>query len=136
MLVLARKSQESVVIAAAADLQELVRVTVVEICGGKVKLGFEANDDMAIHREEVWERVCGEQETAHPNARCRTAKVSRAIHRLNVKDRNETMSGAGLKEPHRNERSSIAAVAAQFFRPVNSQTNRGEQCQFKRTVLR
>ncbi len=64
MLVLSRKSQQSVVIASSADLQELVRVTVVEVCGGRVKLGFQANDDLTIHREEVWERVCGDRETA------------------------------------------------------------------------
>ena len=60
MLVLARKSTESVVIAHSGDLQELVRVTVIEISGGKVKLGFTAKNDLTIHREEVWERVCGE----------------------------------------------------------------------------
>jgi carbon storage regulator len=60
MLVLARKSPESVVIASANDLQELVRVTVVGISRGKVKLGFAASNDLAIHREEVWERVCQE----------------------------------------------------------------------------
>ena len=38
MLVLARKSQESVVVGAADNLQELVRVTVLEVCGGTVKL--------------------------------------------------------------------------------------------------
>jgi carbon storage regulator CsrA len=48
------------VIAHSDDLQELVRVTVVEIAGGKVKLGFTAKNDLAIHREEVWERVGGE----------------------------------------------------------------------------
>jgi carbon storage regulator len=64
MLVLTRKIQQSVVIASSADLQELVRVTVVEICGGRVKLGFQANDDLTIHREEVWEQICGERETA------------------------------------------------------------------------
>jgi carbon storage regulator len=64
MLVLTRKSQQSVVIASSVDLQERVRVTVVEVCGGRVKLGFQANDDLIIHREEVWERVCGDREMA------------------------------------------------------------------------
>jgi carbon storage regulator len=64
MLVLTRKSQQAVVIASSGDLQELVRVTVVEVCGGRVKLGFQANDDLTIHREEVWERVCGDRQTA------------------------------------------------------------------------
>jgi carbon storage regulator len=66
MLVLSRKSQESVVIASTDDLQELVRVTVVEISGGKVKLGFKADKDLAVHREEVWELVCGELTTHTP----------------------------------------------------------------------
>jgi carbon storage regulator len=66
MLVLARKTQESVVIASTGDLQELVRVTVIEICGGKVKLGFQADNDLAIHREEVWHRVCGELTESTP----------------------------------------------------------------------
>jgi carbon storage regulator CsrA len=64
MLVLQRKNRQSVVIATSGDLQELVRVTVVDVCGGRVKLGFQANNDMTIHREEVWERVCGERETS------------------------------------------------------------------------
>ena len=85
MLVLARKSQESVVIGSADDLQELVRVTVVEVCGGRVKLGFQANNDMTIHREEVWERVCGERETATPMHVAERPTVSGAVHRLNSK---------------------------------------------------
>ncbi|MEX0612538.1 MAG: carbon storage regulator [Pirellulales bacterium] len=66
MLVLARKSQESVVIGTADDLHELVRVTVVEVRGGTVKLGFQADDDVAIYREEVWERVSAESRAADP----------------------------------------------------------------------
>lgn len=66
MLVLARKSRESVVIAATDDLRELVRVTVIDVCGGKVKLGFKADNDVAIHREEIWERVRTEIPTPSP----------------------------------------------------------------------
>ena len=66
MLVLARKSQESVVIGAADNLQELVRVTVLEVRGGTVKLGFEADDDVGVYREEVWERVRAERQAASP----------------------------------------------------------------------
>jgi carbon storage regulator len=67
MLVLARKSRESVVIAANNDSDELVRVTVVDVCGGRVKLGFQADNAVAIHREEVWERVRAERQTVKPN---------------------------------------------------------------------
>jgi carbon storage regulator len=60
MLILSRKSKESVVIGATDDMHELVRVTVLEVRGGTVKLGFEADDDVAVYREEVWERVSSE----------------------------------------------------------------------------
>jgi carbon storage regulator len=51
MLVLTREVGEKVVIA------DEVKVTVLEISGGQVKLGFEAPDDIAIHRLEIWERI-------------------------------------------------------------------------------
>jgi carbon storage regulator len=60
MLVLSRKSRESVVIGAANGMQKLIRVTVLEVRGVTVKLGFEADDDVAVYREEVWERVSSE----------------------------------------------------------------------------
>lgn len=66
MLILARKSQESVVIGAADNLRELLRVTVLEVRGGSVRLGFKADDDVAVHREEVWERVRAERRTPNP----------------------------------------------------------------------
>ena len=86
MLILSRKSKESVVIGAADDMQELVRVTVLEVRGGTVKLGFAANDDVAVYREEVWERSLRRKSGSESDSRCRTAKVSRAIHRLNTKE--------------------------------------------------
>jgi len=66
MLVLARKSRESVVIAANHDSDELVRVTVIDVREGRVKLGFQANNAVAIHREEVWERVRAEKLAVKP----------------------------------------------------------------------
>lgn len=57
MLVLSRKSQESVVIGGAPGLQPMLRVTVLEIRGGKVKLGFEADPTVPVQRSEVWERI-------------------------------------------------------------------------------
>jgi carbon storage regulator CsrA len=35
----------------------VLKVTVLEIQGGKVRLGFEAGADVPIHRQEVWERI-------------------------------------------------------------------------------
>jgi len=59
MLVLSRKSQESVVIGGSDGLHRLLKVTVLEIKGSKVRLGFEADADVPVHRSEVWERLNG-----------------------------------------------------------------------------
>ena len=57
MLVLTRKSQEAVVVGSAAHCERMLKVTVLEISGGKVKLGFEAGTDILVHRWEIWERI-------------------------------------------------------------------------------
>ena len=57
MLILTRKQQESVLLGGSVDSEPLARVTVVEIAGGKVRLGFEVRDDIVVHRREVWERI-------------------------------------------------------------------------------
>jgi len=58
MLVLTRKCQEAVVVGAADGLETLLKVTVLGIDKGKVRLGFEARDNVPVHRLEVWERIC------------------------------------------------------------------------------
>jgi carbon storage regulator CsrA len=57
MLVLTRKCREMVVVGGADGLKVLLKVTVLEIENGKVRLGFEADNNVAIHRSEVWERI-------------------------------------------------------------------------------
>lgn len=57
MLVLSRKSHESVVVGGANGIDRLVKITVLDIKGGRVQLGFEAEDDVLVHRMEVWERI-------------------------------------------------------------------------------
>ncbi len=57
MLVLTRKNQEAVVVGSADCCERMLKVTVLEICGGKVKLGFEAPSDVLVHRWEIWERI-------------------------------------------------------------------------------
>ena len=59
MLVLSRKSRESVVIGGANGFDRLLKVTVLGIKGANVKLGFEADADIPVHRAEVWERING-----------------------------------------------------------------------------
>jgi carbon storage regulator len=51
MLVLSRKCGEAIVIA------ENIKVTVLEVKGGRARLGFDAPDDAPIHRSEVHEKI-------------------------------------------------------------------------------
>ena len=57
MLVLTRKSQETVVVGGTAGFQAILKVTVLDVKGGKVRLGFEVAADVPVHRLEVWERI-------------------------------------------------------------------------------
>ena len=63
MLVLSRKSRESVVVGGADGFPSLLKVTVLGIDGGKVKLGFEVDASVPVHRAEVWERIRGEADS-------------------------------------------------------------------------
>jgi carbon storage regulator len=57
MLVLSRKTQESVVVGGRGRLERTLKVTVLEIKNGRVRLGFEADASVPVHRYEVWERI-------------------------------------------------------------------------------
>jgi len=57
MLVLSRKSLESVVVGGTHGFERVLKVTVLEISRGSVRLGFEIDKDVPVHREEVWERL-------------------------------------------------------------------------------
>jgi carbon storage regulator len=60
MLVLTRKTQQSVVVGGSSTFTKLLKVTVLEIRGDRVRLGFEVDADVPVHRKEVWEQI-------HPN---------------------------------------------------------------------
>jgi carbon storage regulator len=53
MLVLTRKKNESIVI------NDVIKVTVVEIRGDKVRLGIEAPREIDVHRQEVYDQIHG-----------------------------------------------------------------------------
>ena len=57
MLVFTRKSQESVVIGGPADLERVLKITVLEIKTGSVKLGFDVSKDIPVNRWEVWQQI-------------------------------------------------------------------------------
>jgi len=58
MLILSRKSREAVVVGRPGRLEQMLKVTVLEIVGSRVRLGFEVPEDVPVHRSEVWERIC------------------------------------------------------------------------------
>jgi carbon storage regulator len=63
MLVLTRKNRESVVIGRPDDQEVVMVITILSVEGGRVRLGFEADSTMPIHRREVWDRIHGEHAT-------------------------------------------------------------------------
>ena len=59
MLVLSRKLGERIVVPNCE-----VTITVVAIEGNTVRLGVEAPATIAIHREELWRRICAQANAA------------------------------------------------------------------------
>jgi carbon storage regulator len=57
MLVLSRKSTQSVVVGGSRGFERMLKVTVLEIKGSTVRLGFEVDPKVPVHRLEVWERI-------------------------------------------------------------------------------
>ena len=51
MLVLSRKAEESMYIG------DDIKITVLDIRGGQVRIGITAPDEIKIHREEVYQRI-------------------------------------------------------------------------------
>lgn len=88
MLVLTRKNRESVVIGRSEDLEIVLEITILEIEGGRVRLGFQADAKMPIHRREVWDRIHGEHAAAigdsandrHPRSRGTMSETVAVMH--------------------------------------------------------
>jgi carbon storage regulator len=51
MLILTRNTDESIVI------EQDIRITIIDIKGGQVRLGIDAPKQVAVHREEIYERI-------------------------------------------------------------------------------
>ena len=60
MLVLTRKVEQSIAVGDATGFERLLKITVLEIRNGRVKLGFEVDASVPVHRWEVWERILAE----------------------------------------------------------------------------
>lgn len=57
MLILSRRSRQSVVVGGGGSFHSVLKVTVLDVTGGRVKLGFEGSAEIPVHRLEVWERI-------------------------------------------------------------------------------
>lgn len=68
MLVLSRKKGETVVIGRS------IRITVLDISGSRIKLGFDGPPEVPIHREELLAEIMAESrretETSGPTCPC------------------------------------------------------------------
>jgi carbon storage regulator CsrA len=62
MLVLSRKIQEAVIVGGGGGFPGLLKVTVLEVSGSNVKLGFELDAGIPVNRLEIWERMCASGE--------------------------------------------------------------------------
>jgi carbon storage regulator len=58
MLVLSRQSDETIVIG------DNIRVTIVEVRGDKVRIGIEAPRDVTVHRQEIYDAIRRDAQTA------------------------------------------------------------------------
>ena len=88
MLVLTRKNRESVVIGRPEDLEIIMMITILEIDGGRVRLGFEADARTPIHRREVWDRICNGEPARNGNGNGLSAVRSRpTVVEVEVKPR-------------------------------------------------
>jgi carbon storage regulator CsrA len=65
--VLTRKNRESVVIGQPGEMRIALEITILEIEGGRVRIGFEADNKLPIHRREVWDRICNGQGNGNGN---------------------------------------------------------------------
>ena len=56
-MILSRKVGQSVMIG------DSVEVKVLGLRAGQIKIGIEAPKDVTVHREEIYERICAEEES-------------------------------------------------------------------------
>lgn len=59
MLVLSRKTQEEILIG------DNIRIKVIDVQGGRVRLGIEAPHDVPVHRAEVTQKIADELREIH-----------------------------------------------------------------------
>ncbi len=75
MLILTRKLGENI------RIGDKIRIIVLDIKGGQVKLGIDAPPNVAVHREEIYERIREENRRASGISAKAIREVSHIFHR-------------------------------------------------------
>lgn len=82
MLILTRKLGENI------RIGDKIRITVLDVKGGQVKLGIDAPAHIAVHREEIYEKIRDENMRAS-NVSPRTLKEVASVFRTKKKRRGQ-----------------------------------------------
>jgi carbon storage regulator CsrA len=78
MLVLSRRNDQAVVVGGVDRPENTLRVIVLEIRDGSVRLGFETKVEVPIHREEVWSQIVAGRVRETPTRQSRATQSSGA----------------------------------------------------------
>ena len=81
MLVLTRKLGENI------RIGDSVKITVLEVRSGQVKLGIEAPPEVKVHREEIYARIQEENRRAQRLNKTGTSPETPAVRENDKKDR-------------------------------------------------
>lgn len=57
MLVLSRKSDQSIVVGGFDAFERTIKITILGVKNGRVEIGIEADADVPVNRFEVWEQI-------------------------------------------------------------------------------
>ena len=82
MLILTRKLGENI------RIGDKIRITVLDVKGGQVKLGIDAPAHIAVHREEIYEKIRDENRRAS-SVSPRTLKEVASVFRTKKKRRGQ-----------------------------------------------
>ena len=96
MLILTRKLGENI------RIGDDVRIVILDIKGGQVKIGIEAPPDVSVHREEIYERIRVENQRAGgiaPDEVREAAEILRRQRRVQ-KRRDQRNDDGSLAQPH------------------------------------
>ncbi len=87
MLVLSRRSHESVMVENPDGSGSTLKVTVIRCRDGEVRLGFEGPARLTIHRLEIWNRIRADVQANHPTNSPRRKRIQRTVRRDVQSDR-------------------------------------------------